>query len=123
MSVKMIVNKRRLESIIRNTGKKADDIVAEMAFMAEGYVDENWNTQSPAPPGEPPGIVTGALKNSKNVRRVRPGVWELTYGTDYGPHQEYGTKNMAAHPFLMPAVEWTTQRVNKQGVLTKIVED
>jgi hypothetical protein len=39
---------------------------------------------------------------------------ELTYtiqdGVEYGVHQEFGTSKMAAHPFLIPALEAWRER-------------
>lgn len=50
-------------------------------------------------------VKTGNLRRS--IHTVPLDASHAQVGTDveYAPHQEYGTRNMPAHPFLTPAVE------------------
>lgn len=63
---------------------------------------------SPSAPGQGPGVVTGRLRASITYR---PGVDALSPFVDigtsvyYAPFLEFGTKRMAARPFLRPALE------------------
>jgi HK97 gp10 family phage protein len=59
-------------------------------------------------PGEPPAVRTGRLRNSIKYVIVGGGLRLLgRVGTslDYAPHLEFGTRNMAPRPFLMPTYE------------------
>jgi len=53
-------------------------------------------------------VITGTLKRSIThvVTKVFDG-WGATVGSnvEYAPHVELGTKNMAARPYLRPALE------------------
>jgi len=55
-------------------------------------------------PGEPPGVVTGRLKNSIKAVRIRHLQWEVRVEEPHGKHLEFGTARMKARPFLRPAV-------------------
>jgi HK97 gp10 family phage protein len=74
-------------------------------------------------PGEAPASDTGLLANSirgsVDKAQLRQGQLEGTVrvGVSYGRPLEFGTRNMAARPFLFPALEankrWITDRLNK----------
>jgi len=61
----------------------------------------------PSAPGQPPHVEFGALKNSIKIKREKVGEWIVHDGVEYGIHLELGAPkhNMAARPFLIPAVE------------------
>ncbi len=70
-------------------------------------------------PGEPPAVRTGRLRSSIRYRIVRlrwPNV-AAEVGTDveYAPHLEYGTRKMAARPFLR--VAWERVRAQVMSIL------
>lgn len=52
---------------------------------------------------------TGTLRRSIHTEIVTHGddriVAEIGTDVDYAPHQEFGTRKMAAHPFLRPAFD------------------
>jgi HK97 gp10 family phage protein len=56
-------------------------------------------------------VATGALRGSIKAAPMleRPGaiVWQDGSEADYGRYVEWGTSNMAAQPFMRPAVEAT----------------
>lgn len=75
---------------------KVDAIVTKTAIDLQAHAQAN------AP------IDTGTLRNSIQARRVGPAAWEVTVGADYGVHVEWGTRHMAAQPYLRPAITATS---------------
>lgn len=63
-------------------------------------------------PGEAPASDTGRLVNSI-VMRVDEGdlIALITAGTEYAPYLEFGTRKMAARPFLNPALTNNRPRI------------
>ena len=57
-------------------------------------------------------VDTGALINSitANSKLVEPLTYRIQDGVEYGIFQELGTRIMAAHPFLFPALEVYRQK-------------
>lgn len=59
-------------------------------------------------------VVTGALRDAIHVERDDRGIGELVVAgnanVSYAHFVEYGTVNMAAHPFLVPSAEANRQR-------------
>lgn len=108
MAENVRVDTRRLDAIMRNLGRNTDEVLGKIAGDLEAYMKDHMSTSSPSPAGDPPGVVTGNLKNSIQARRDRPKHWAV-YGADYGLHLEHGTVHMAARPFIRPAV-WAIKR-------------
>lgn len=102
------VDTRRLDAILRNAGRNTDEVLGKIAGDLEAYMKDHMSTSSPSSPGDPPGVVTGYLKNSIQARKERPKHWAV-YGANYGLYLEYGTVRMAARPFVRPAV-WAIKR-------------
>lgn len=78
--------------IIAGLEDKADAIVTKTALDLEAHA------KSRAP------VDTGTLKNSIQATRIGPAHWRIVVGVDYGMYVEWGTVNMAAQPFLQPAI-------------------
>lgn len=95
---------KRLEQLERQVPGRADQVVGKIAFDLAADAQANMNTVSPAPAGEPPGIVTGNLKNSIQASKVRQFLWQVVVGASYGIDLEFGTVRMAARPFMRPAI-------------------
>lgn len=93
-----------LDAFIRELGGNVDKAISALAF------DVEVNAKIAAP------VDTGALRSSINSRRVSPGVWIVSDGVEYGIYQEYGTHKMAAHPFMIPAVERTAKRIAEKFI-------
>lgn len=72
-------------------------------------------------PGEPPAVDTGNLKNSLRVLEVTDD--HASYGTsaDYAADLEYGSRRMAARPFLRPAAEAAVSQI--QAAMTAVVDE
>jgi len=107
------IDRRKLDSLIRTSPGKADELCGQAAYALQADVQTNFNEQSPAPAGEPPGVVTGNLTGSLKVVPIRQALWEMRVGATYGPFLEFGTPRMAARPFLRPAVWRLSKRFGK----------
>lgn len=62
----------------------------------------------PSAPGQGPGVRTGRLRASITYRAGLDGLSpfvDIGTAVTYAPYLELGTKNMAARPFLRPALE------------------
>ena len=101
-----------LQRIEREFPVRAGQLVQKLAQDTQGDIVNNFSPNSPSSPGDPPGVDTGALKNSVvAVPDTRPLTWLLLVGQSYGVDLEYGTEKMAARPFVLPAVERTFGRM------------
>lgn len=113
------VDVRKLRRLLGNVD--ADTAVERMARELEVEIDEGWSISSPAPEGEAPGVDTGALSNSIHAAKISDGVWAVRDGVEYGIYHEIGTVNIAARPWMVPAVE----RVRGQwpGVMRTVIAE
>jgi len=59
-------------------------------------------------------VDTGHQRSSIRLRRKGKGRIEINVGAPYAIYQEYGTKWRAADPFLSPAVNANTVRLNDE---------
>lgn len=50
-------------------------------------------------------VDTGYLQNSIRSSRTGAGSWRVEAGAEYAAHVEYGTRYMAAQPYLRPALD------------------
>jgi HK97 gp10 family phage protein len=76
-----------------NARPKAARIVGRTAFLVEGGAKQR------------AAVDTGAMRNSIKAEQIGELSWEVGPHVDYAWYQEFGTSRMAAHPFLIPAVE------------------
>ena len=60
-------------------------------------------THQASAPGDPPNTDTGALASALYTRSGNLTA-DVYSDVDYAPHLEFGTQNMAARPFLWPAL-------------------
>ena len=95
MAAAVRINTQVLERISANLGKNVETVGLSMAHMIEGDAKQR------------AAVDTGAMRNSINVYDVQRSPFYCKIGphTEYAVYQEYGTHKMAAHPFLIPAVE------------------
>jgi len=104
MGVSIKLDTAKLDMLAHEAGARADRACGEVAFTLEGDIKDHF-TQSPSAPGEPPGILTGTLKNSIQARKQRDRYWIVAAGTEYAAFLEHGTARMAARPYFRPAAE------------------
>lgn len=109
---RVVVDKVKLENLIRTHPQKAINFLDAMAFEGEGYTKRSF-TVSPSEPGEAPGVDTGTLKNSIHVENTGRFKRAIAAGTDYAPHLEFGTSKMAARPFMMPMAFYLQRQVSR----------
>ena len=91
--VRMVLEQRFASGIkeLAETGQKS----------AKGLV----SGPSPSRPGEPPGIVTGTLRDSITIAQVDAHHWFLLAAAYYSLYLEFGTEKMAARPFMRPTAK------------------
>lgn len=91
-NAQMVVVFNHFPKIIQGLEPKANAIVRKTALDIEA------GAKVRAP------VDTGTLRASIQAKRVGNMHWEVWVGVDYGIYPEYGTVNMAARPYLRPAV-------------------
>ena len=110
MSVKVDIDTAVIDRLLRESPKKADTVVAMAAFHIEARAKASMtgggSPHVPSVPGSPPHRDTSALFASIHVFSDHPPLTrDVGDGVEYGLHLEWGTRNMAARPFMVPAVE------------------
>lgn len=105
ISFKVTIDDRQMVKLGREAEDRADKLLGKLAFDLEGDIKTHFSRKSPSDPGDPPGVVTGALKNSITSQHVARGHWMVGDGVEYGYWLEYGTARMKPRPFMRPAVE------------------
>lgn len=102
-------DRTKLQQLIREVPERADQLLRGVATEMVGDIVQSFGT-SPAPAGDPPGVVSGDLRAS--IRFAPDG--RLRYlvhdGVEYGAYLELGTERMAARPFINPVFEEWRQR-------------
>lgn len=93
--VSVRVTENKFPKIAANLGQTVDKYIRKAAFDIEALA----KTQAP--------YLTGFLSGSVNAYKVETGWWRVAVGAEYGAHVEYGTRYMAAQPYLIPAFERT----------------
>lgn len=84
---------RELDRLSTQLLPRAEQIVAGGAFAVEAQA-------KPLAPFE-----TGFLRSSIQASKYKVLAWRVNVWAEYGIYQELGTYKMAAHPFIVPAVE------------------
>lgn len=90
---RVVIRANRLGEIRRRIAAGAPPVVAKAALDIEG------RAKMYAP------YDTGALRNSIRAEQLNEALWRVVVGVEYGIYQEYGTRYMAAHPYMRPAFE------------------
>ena len=93
------IDTQALEDYANKLGASIDRALAGLAAQVSGRAKDS------AP------VDTGALKNSIDFEKVDEGTYWVKDGVEYGIYQELGTSKMAAHPFLVPAMEQAAKDV------------
>lgn len=98
-----------LEAHVEKTARAVqDEAKMSMRTAKSGRiykVSKTGKTHQASAPGEAPAIDTGNLVNSMAIEKVSEAVYMVSAGTEYAQPLEFGSKRMAARPFLGPAVE------------------
>lgn len=96
---------------IRNTAVRSIQKQSSSGVTYEKYNPRRSHVASS--PGQPPNTDTGRLAGS--IRAVESGTPTAYVEAlaDYAAHLEFGTRNMAARPFMTPAVEAEREKFRK----------
>ena len=71
------------------------------------------DTHQASAPGDAPAVDTGRLRQSIGVQRVGEGHYRVGTNVQYAPLLEFGTRRMAARPFIRPSLEKVRARVRR----------
>ena len=96
---KVILDTHVLDALTRRLDTDVDGVLRSTAIRVEGRAKIH------AP------LDTGALRNSINTTKRRNLLYWVSDGVEYGIYQEFGTFKMAAQPFMIPAVEETSDEL------------
>jgi hypothetical protein len=119
ISVQITQDTTALDFLAMATPRVALVAVQKTAFDMVRDVQQSFSSESPSAPGSPPGVDTGALKNS--IKAEQTGEMEMTIhdGVAYGLAQEYGSlsadgsQHLPARPFMYPAYLRAVQRLTE----------
>lgn len=109
ITVKIERKSSLLEKLRKQVPENAKAITKDAAEDTARYIQEHWSPSSPSSPGEPPAVVTGMLDASVEVASVGSGnkpTFELKVQAYYASFLEFGSKKMAARPYMRPAMQW-----------------
>lgn len=76
--------------------------IKEVAEVGQKSAKALVSGPSPSAPGNPPGIITGYLRDSITLAQQDRYHWILLAGAHYALYLEFGTYKMAARPFMRP---------------------
>ena len=92
-NVTITIDLRGLQELIDKEPQRAERILRQVAFRAEGYMKEL------------AAVDTGAMKNSIDTEMIDSYTAHIGPHVEYAIYQEFGTYKMAAHPFVIPGAE------------------
>jgi HK97 gp10 family phage protein len=107
MPIDVRMNFDALDKWIGRSPQKADQAVQDACDIIIADIQGSWSGNSPSSPGNPPAVVTGALDESIEKQKLAGGntpKYQIIPVTYYWLFLEDGTINMAARPFLYPAM-------------------
>lgn len=129
--MRLLVDKKKLQSIADGSDKKVESIVQKMAQDTEGYAKKSMGgskkgrmysfgggrTHIASAPGEAPAIITGELRNSI-IALPQPRLnktWLVVVTAVYGLYLEFGVDTpdvkIDARPFMGPAIQKMISRI------------
>ena len=133
---------KEIDRIIKDADTNADKIVRKLTFKGVGYAKENAAVDTSAMRNsvyavtanedgyaEASGKAMGAAwQQAGEIRETEPhpapGNGEARFGpcVDYALYQEFGTSKMAAHPFMIPAIEQLRKEFNNGTTYREMVD-
>lgn len=114
MSVVVTVTSNRFPEIARKLPVEAGKIVQKTLFagqtwvrisMAEQKSGRAYGAHTASAPGETPAMDTGALANSIQTEMDSQTSGTIFTNMEYAAYLEFGTRKMAARPFMAPMAE------------------
>lgn len=104
----------RLASLPAAASAALDDTMGEVAEAVAQAARRQLATAAPSQPGAPPADPSGHLAAAIAVVRTPAGDVTVKVDTPYAADLEYGTRRMAARPFLRPAVAATAEPARRK---------
>jgi len=102
----------KLDRLIANAPDGVDEVTNILAYRILGLVQASFGV-SPAPPGGPPGVDTGALRASMHVTKQGWAHRVVADGVDYGFSLEFGIERRGVWPFMNPVFEQVKPEVGR----------
>lgn len=119
--ITITISRMDLRRIGTDMQRRMDDVVNESAnaIIADAKLSianppktgrtytRGKTTHQASAPGEPPAWDLGNLAGDSEVRKMSDADYEVVFSAKYAPALEFGyaPRNLAARPFLRPAVE------------------
>lgn len=120
MSVKL--DDRVLRDLIRTAGDELDTWLGSVSFEILGEIVTSFG-QSPSAPGEPPGVDTGALRDSMGQERLSVLQYVVYARAEYAPYLEFGTTRLAKRPYFTPVFEaWRRRKLADSAKRARLLE-
>jgi len=108
-----VLETRVLDQLINGLEEDADTVVLKFAYDIEADIQESfggpksgrfYGRHQASAAGESPAVGTGNLRNTVGVAQRQKGEALVVITAEYAAYLEYGTRYMAARPFVQPAV-------------------
>ena len=110
----------KMDDLIRNIPARIDTFLAEASDEIVTEIQESFGT-SPSSPGDPPGVITGALKDSVEAMKDADGSFIVLVGEDYGRDLEFGTETIAPRPFMTPVFHSWERKFASKAASAEII--
>ena len=110
----------KLDEIIRSLPARIDAFLADASNEIVTEIKESFG-ESPSAPGEPPGVITGSLRESLEVMKTSDGSYEVIVGEDYGRDLEFGTETIAPCPFMTPIFHTWEHKFASEAAKAEII--
>jgi HK97 gp10 family phage protein len=102
----------RAANLVRNTAVSSINQGAKSGVTYTKYNPRRTHKASAA--GQPPATDTGYLVSNISVVMDADGLGaSVESRADYSSHLEFGTKNMAARPYMQPALEENRPKISR----------
>lgn len=116
----VVVEKAELERMIRVAPQETQRKLASLVFEGEAYVKRLFGSGPPgrayeiggvihvaSSPGYPPNVDTGKLRNAIYSQALGPYEYIISTGdTEYAAALEFGTRRIAARPYMGPTADY-----------------
>lgn len=100
-----------LEALGRAVAVKAQELRTEIVEqLSQPGRGQTYGRHTASAPGDPPAVDTGRLRQSIVALKVERYRWRVGTNVDYALALEFGTRHIAARPFLRPAAEKVRSR-------------
>ena len=106
-------------SLIALAVKQADQAIGKRALRVVADIQRELSTPGQgaqygrhraSAPGDAPAVDTGRLRQSISAVRIDTGHWRVGTNVEYALYLEFGTRKIAARPFMRPAADREQQR-------------